>query len=70
MKTDTKNQKRQIASETTQVRALDFSRYTMDDFKNALLLVSVFINLFVFTTWLTMQLTDEYNAVMISFLLR
>jgi len=42
---------------------------TFEDFKNATLLVSVFINAFVFTAWLTLQVTDRYNAQVVSLLL-
>ncbi|HEX6258422.1 MAG TPA: hypothetical protein VFZ48_03005 [Candidatus Saccharimonadales bacterium] len=43
--------------------------HTFNDFKNAALLVSVFINVFVFTAWITLQVTDRYNAQVVSLLL-
>lgn len=56
--------------QNAQAAVLTMSRYTFNDFKNAALIVSVFINLFIFTAWLTLQVTDRYNAAMISFLVR
>ncbi len=39
-----------------------------DDFKTALLLVSVTINLAIFVGWLAIKLTTEYDAQVASFL--
>jgi hypothetical protein len=38
------------------------------DFKNSLLVVSLLANVFVFTAWLTIQVTDRYNAAIVNFL--
>jgi len=37
----------------------------LHDFKNSLLIVSLLINAFIFTTWLTLQVTDQYNTAVI-----
>lgn len=77
----TKNSKKETAAKTTtrkrtarenmsDVMALSAEQVTANDFKNALLIVSVCINLFVLITWLVMQMTDRYNAAMILFMLR
>jgi hypothetical protein len=42
---------------------------TFHDFKNSLLVVSLLMNFFIFTTWLTLQVTDRYNAAVINALL-
>lgn len=34
--------------------------YTAHDFKNALLVVSLGVNVFIFTLWLTTQVSDAY----------
>lgn len=41
---------------------------TAEDFKNAGLVVSVLVNLFVFSAWLVLEVTDAYNAQIISYL--
>lgn len=43
---------------------------TLNDFKNAGLLVSLAINLTIFTAWLVIELSDKYNAQIISYLQR
>lgn len=40
---------------------------TGTDLKTALLLVSLFINLFVFCIWLTLQITSEYDKALYDF---
>ena len=39
------------------------------DLKNAVLIVSVLVNLFIFTTWLALQMTSAYDTQLASFLL-
>jgi hypothetical protein len=34
--------------------------YTAEDFKNSLLIVSLAVNLFLFTLWLTTQVSQDY----------
>lgn len=41
---------------------------TLDDFKNAGLVVSITVNLFIFSAWLVLELTDAFNAQIISYL--
>lgn len=50
--------------------AMAVERQTLSDLKSSVLVVSLFINAFVFTSWLTIQVTDRYNADIIAFLLR
>lgn len=50
--------------------AMAVERQTLSDLKSSVLVVSLFINAFVFTAWLTIQVTDRYNADIIAFLLR
>lgn len=43
---------------------------TAEDFKNAGLIVSLLINLCIFSTWLVLEVTDAYNAQVMSYLAR
>jgi hypothetical protein len=38
------------------------------DVKNASMVVSVIINMFLFSTWLVLELTDAFNSQIISYL--
>jgi len=40
-----------------------------DDFKNALLIVSLVINLAVFVIWLALRVTDSYDQQVLTFFL-
>lgn len=37
--------------------------YTFEDFKNSLLIVSILVNMFFLTGWLTIQVSQEYALV-------
>lgn len=36
--------------------------YTAEDFKNSLLIVSLLVNAFVFTTWITVQVSSDFAS--------
>lgn len=62
-------------SKTTQAKQVDVAieepvatLQTSQDFKTALLVVSVGINLFIFITWLLLQVTTQFDAQVVSFL--
>jgi hypothetical protein len=38
------------------------------DLKHSILIVSLVANLFIFTTWITLQVTTQYDAQIASFL--
>lgn len=59
MKKKTNKPSKKAASSTLQTNA---------DFKTALFVISVTINLFVFITWLVAQVSDEYAKQLASFL--
>ena len=42
---------------------------TNKDFKNSLLIVSISINIFIFTAWLALQVTAAYDSQVASVLL-
>ena len=42
---------------------------TSADLKSALLIVSLFINFFVFCLWLTLQVTSQYDEALVDFLI-
>ncbi|HYG84125.1 MAG TPA: hypothetical protein VD907_04550 [Verrucomicrobiae bacterium] len=71
MKENTKkatNTTKKITTTAAAAPTADMRNYAFEDFKNAALLVSVFMNAFVFTGWLALQVTDRYNAQVVSFL--
>lgn len=43
---------------------------TERDFKDAVLTVSVFANLFIFSIWVALQVTSKYDAALASFFLQ
>lgn len=67
-KNEVKATKRSQTAANTEAMAVE--KQTMSDLKSSVLVVSLFINAFVFTSWLTIQVTDRYNADIIAFLLR
>jgi hypothetical protein len=44
--------------------------YTSQDFKNSLLIVSVAINLFILTLWLTTQVSQDYALSLAQYIAR
>lgn len=51
---------------TTGTRIADIQ--TAADFRDATFVVSVLINLFLFITWMALELTDAFNSQIISYL--
>lgn len=49
------------------VEVAPYSRLSQD-LKNSVLIVSVFVNLVIFTAWIALQVTSRYDAQMASFL--
>ena len=47
---------------------VDVSSHVFYDLRTAVLIVSVVANLFVFTTWLALQVTSQYDASLAAFL--
>lgn len=41
---------------------------TVADFKNSALVVSLVVNAYILTTWLVLQVTDQFNAQIITYL--
>lgn len=64
MKKETKIQKE--VQETSAVAVID--RTLTDDVKTSLLVVSVMVNLFIFTSWLVLQSTNQYDQQIIGWL--
>ena len=44
------------------------AHHTSQDVRNAVLVVSIVLNLFIFTAWLAMQVTSRYDAQIAGFL--
>lgn len=53
--------------ETTET-VMDMNQATLGDLKSAGLVVSVVVNLVLFSAWMVVELTDVYNAQIISYL--
>jgi hypothetical protein len=45
-------------------------KLTAADFKTAVLIVSLAVNLFVLTAWLVVETTSDYNAIILGYLQR
>lgn len=43
---------------------------TERDFKDALLMVSVFVNLFILSLWVALKVTSEYDEALIAFFIQ
>jgi hypothetical protein len=56
------------SDETTVNEQVMPSSQMTQDLKNAVLVVSVVANLFIFTAWIALQVTSQYNAQIASFL--
>ena len=54
--------------EVAAVEQLVPSSQVGQDLKNALLIVSLVINLFILSTWIAVQVTSRYDAQLASFL--
>lgn len=61
-------QKQKVNEQVTdEVSILAQSQMTQD-LKNAVLIVSVVANLFIFTAWVTLQVTTQFDSQIASFL--
>lgn len=68
MTSNTKNVTSQVVlSSTDQATAV---KRTADDLKHSILIVSAGINLFIFTGWLALQVTNAYDAEVAAMLFR
>jgi hypothetical protein len=64
--TTTKNTKKQTLS--TSVKGEAVYSTLRDDVKNSLLVLSLIVNLYIFTLWLVLQVTTQYDAQIANFL--
>ncbi|HEY5695289.1 MAG TPA: hypothetical protein VIQ80_00470 [Candidatus Saccharimonadales bacterium] len=62
-----KTKKAKIQAETTAENVMPASQMSQD-LKTALLIVSVVANLFIFTTWVALQVTTQFDAQIYTFL--
>ncbi|PLS80790.1 hypothetical protein CYG49_04155 [Candidatus Saccharibacteria bacterium] len=60
MKAKTHSKKEALAEQLNQ--------QTMTDIKNSAIVLSLFANLFIFTTWLVLEATEEFNSDVIAYL--
>jgi hypothetical protein len=56
-----------IASEINEVESAIVAHMS-HDLRNAVLIVSVVLNLFIFTAWIALQVTTQYDTQIASFL--
>lgn len=66
-KTKTTTNKEQTEAVVEMASAVPTSQMTQD-LKTAVLIVSVVANLFVFTTWVALQVTSQYDSQISQFL--
>lgn len=69
MKQKTKTLTARIIDNLSQNSTAASIEQTNKDFKNSLLIVSVGINVFIFTAWLALQVTTSYDSQVASVLL-
>lgn len=65
---NTTNATKETVTKALPVKQEASKNRAFEDFKNSLLIVSVFVNAFVFTGWVALQLTDRYNGQVTAFL--
>jgi hypothetical protein len=63
----TQTTKQSIQETATEVVAVPSSQMSQD-LKSAVLIVSVVVNLFIFTAWIALQVTTRYDTQLASFL--
>ena len=62
------NMKQQNESQSEIMEAVVTTSHMSQDLKTAVLVVSVVANLFVFTAWIALQVTTQYDSQIASFL--
>lgn len=62
MKQKTKNITSRISKSLKKSSSEAAIEQTNQDFKNSLLIVSIGINVFIFTAWLALQVTNVYDS--------
>lgn len=67
MKEKTNTTKNEVTTETAAETSVVASSMTQD-LKNSILIVSVVANLFIFTTWVMLQVTTQYDSQLANFL--
>ena len=70
MKNNTKTPSQTIQETSAQNSVSLAAAQTEQDFKHSVLIVSVVINLFIFTGWLALQVTNAYDAQVAGMLFR
>lgn len=61
-------EKTQNIQELSPVEAVIANQYVSRDLKNSILIVSIVANLFIFTTWIALQVTTQFDSQLANFL--
>jgi len=67
MKQKTNTTKNETAEAIDEVQVMPTSSMS-NDLKNAVLIVSIVANLFIFSTWIALQVTSQYDTQLANFL--
>lgn len=63
-------EKTQNNQELSPAEVVTINQYVSQDLKNSILTVSIVANLFIFTAWIALQVTTQYDAELATFLFR
>lgn len=61
-------EKTQNIQELSPAEAVISNQYVSQDLKNSILIVSIVANLFIFTTWIALQVTTQFDSQLANFL--
>lgn len=61
-------EKTQNDQETSLAEVVVANQYVSQDLKNSIFIVSIVANLFIFTTWIALQVTTQYDSQLANFL--
>ena len=61
-------EKTQNDQELSSMEVMTANQYVTQDLKNSILIISIVANLFIFTTWIALQVTTQYDAELANFL--
>lgn len=54
--------------ELSPAEVMTANQYVSQDLKNSILIVSIVANLFIFTAWIALQVTTQYDTELATFL--
>ena len=57
-----------IPQETPVTHAMSADKYLTHDLKNSILILSIVANMFIFTAWIAIQVTTQFDGQLASFI--